>query len=102
MGFHGGTAAGSSAAEIGVRDGVRYSRVGPAEVLLRNPSLTPISKPISDPVSTGFYLYLLSISHTDFCTRRCTIVSSDTPPCCDCDTPSTDVDFAPTSIFSSV
>ena len=38
----------------------------------------------------------------DFCTSRCTIVSSDTPPCCDCETPSTDVDVAPTSIFSSV
>ena len=48
------------------------------------------------------HLYLLSISHTDFCTSRCTIVSSETPPCCACDTPSTDVDFAPTSIFSSV
>ncbi len=48
------------------------------------------------------HLYLASISQTDFCTRRCTIVSSETPPCCDCDTPSTDDDLAPTSIFSSV
>ena len=48
------------------------------------------------------HLYLLSISQTDFCTSRCTIVSSDTPPCCEFDTPITDCDFAPTSIFSSV
>src|SRR5207253_5137862 len=48
------------------------------------------------------YLYLLSISQTDFCTSRCTIVSSPTPPCCDCETPNTDCDVAPISIFSSV
>ena len=30
------------------------------------------------------------------------MVSSETPPCWDCETPRTEVDFAPTSIFSSV
>ncbi len=48
------------------------------------------------------HLYLLSISHTDFCTSRCTIVSRPTPPCCDCDTPSAACEVAPISIFSSV
>ncbi len=48
------------------------------------------------------HLYLLSISHTFFWISRWTMVSSETPPCCDCEMPITDVDVAPTSIFSSV
>ncbi len=52
-------------------------------------------------VGTG-YLYLLSISQTDFCTSRCTMVSRPTPPCCDCENPITEVPVAPISIFSSV
>ena len=43
-----------------------------------------------------------SISQTDFCTSRCTIVSRPTPPFCEFDTPSTDCEVAPISIFSSV
>ena len=48
------------------------------------------------------YLYFASISHTDFCTSRCTIVSSPAPPCCELLTPSAPLEVAPTSIFSSV
>ena len=48
------------------------------------------------------HLYLLSISHTFFWISRWTMVSSETPPCCDCEMPITDVDVAPTYIFSSV
>ena len=51
--------------------------------------------------SSSRHLYLLSMSQTVFWTSRWTIVSSETPPCWDCDTPSTDVDVVPTSIFSS-
>ncbi len=58
----------------------------------RRPDLSP---------SAG-YLYFASISQTDFCTSRCTIVSSDTPPCCALLTPSAPDDTAPISIFSSV
>src|SRR5450631_1432946 len=48
------------------------------------------------------HLCLKSISQTLFCTRRCTIVSKETPPAAAEDMPPTEVDLAPISIFSSV
>ena len=57
---------------------------------------------MSTEVRETRYLYLLSISQTVFWIRRCTMVSSDTPPCCADETPSTEVEVVPTSIFSSV
>ena len=47
------------------------------------------------------YLYLASISYTAVCTRRCTMVSRPTPPFALCETPSTLVEVAPTSLLSS-
>ena len=48
------------------------------------------------------YLYLASISHTVVWIRRCTMVSSPTPPLAPSDTPITLVAAAPTSIFNSL
>ena len=54
------------------------------------------------PGGSRSYLYFESISQTDFYTSRCTIVSRPTPPFCEFETPSTDCEVAPISIFSSV